>query len=109
MRSFYTKVFGVSFQNPDGSDRQHILAELDEAYANGSFPLQLKREADNPHDNMAIAVLSPTGQQIGYLSRSVASNIAPLMDKGSNIEAAATQITGGWPYHYGVNIQVTVS
>ena len=108
MRSFYTKVYGVSFQNPDGSDRQNILAQLDETYDDGGFPLQLKRESDNPHDAMAIAVIAPTGQQLGYLSRSVANNVAPLIDGGSTVEASATQITGGWPYHYGVNIQVTI-
>ena len=102
MRSFFTKIVGVSFENENGSLRQDLISELD------SVPctLTLMREADNPHDCNAIAIFDPKGRQLGYLSRSIAIQMAKLIDSGISVYAHAIQVTGGWPLHYGVNIKV---
>ncbi len=55
----------------------------------------LKREPDNPHDANAVAVLRESGEQIGHLSRDHAEWVAEVMDKGRQVEAKITRITGG--------------
>ena len=105
MRSFFTKIVGVSFENENGSARQALIAELD------SVPcmLSLVRECENPHDCNAIAVFDGKGRQLGYLSRNIADQMAKVMDAGLHVQAHAMQVTGGWPLHYGVNIKVMYS
>ena len=102
MRSFFTKIVGVSFENENGSARQELIAELE------SVPcaLSLVRECDNPHDNNAIAVFDTKGRQLGYLSRHIADQMSKVMDAGIHVQAHVMQVTGGWPLHYGVNIKV---
>ena len=102
MRSFFTKIVGVSFDNDNGISRQDLISELD------SVPcaLTLLREVQNPHDSNAIAILDPKGRQLGYLSRSIAQQLAQHLDSGLGIHAHAVQVTGGWPLNYGVNIKI---
>ena len=102
MRSFFTKIVGVSFENTNGSSRQDIITELEGL----PCPLTLRREHENPHDENAIAVMDPNGRQIGFLSRNIAEQMAPISDSGLRVMANAVQVTGGWPLNYGVNIQV---
>jgi len=102
MRSFYTKIVGVSFDNDNGISRQDIIPDLDTI----PCPLELRRIPNNPHDENAIAVIDPKGRQLGYLSRNIAEQMAPMMDSGLNVRAQAIQVTGGWPLNCGVNIQV---
>jgi len=49
--------------------------------------LILKREPNNPEDKNAVQVINLSGKQLGYLSRFIASKIAPFMDKGFSIKA----------------------
>ena len=102
MRSFFTKIVGVSFENENGSSRQDLITELDSVPCS----LELRRIFDNPHDENAIAVIDPKGRQLGYLSRNIAEQMAPIIDSGLIVQANAVQVTGGWPLHYGVNIQI---
>ena len=102
MRSFYTKIVGVTFDNSNGTSRQSLIADLD----NLPCDLQLERQQENPHDCNAVAVLDPQGRQLGYLSRAVADQIARLLDLGSTVQVQATQVTGGWPFNYGVNLRL---
>ena len=102
MRSFFTKIVGVTFDNPNGTSRQNLIAEL----SNLPCSLSLKRQEDNPHDNNAVAGFDPNGRQLGFLSREVAIQVANLLDNGTKVQAQATQVTGGWPFNYGVNLKV---
>lgn len=55
----------------------------------------LKREPENPYDENAVAVLRENGEQIGYLSRDHAEWVADVMDKGKEVKARISRITGG--------------
>ncbi len=50
---------------------------------------QLRREPDNPADRLAIAVWVdvPSPWRVGYLDRSVAAWLAPVLDAGSEVAA----------------------
>jgi HIRAN domain len=80
--------------------------------------LFLEREANNPVDGNAIRVRRIVytdvpdkprlGQQLGYLSRELAADLAPSMDKhGFVLFAKIIEVTGGENGEsLGVNIQV---
>ncbi|MEE0434206.1 MAG: single-stranded-DNA-specific exonuclease RecJ [Peptococcaceae bacterium] len=93
---FYTKLKGVSFD-----DRQSIIAHL-----SAGEELALLREHQNPADANAIACLTQGGEKIGYLSREIAAQLAPLMDLGAIYSAHLEQITGDDDTMRGVNILV---
>ncbi len=107
---FFTKVTGVTQRNADGSLRQDIIEDLeDEWRARGALKLSLRREPDNPYDRNAVAVLDQEGRQIGYLSRQVASTVAPRLDRGEVVHAELRAVTGGGLTHnYGVNIKIAI-
>ena len=52
--------------------------------------LVLKREPDNPHDKLAIAVLGQNGAKLGYIPGSQNGVLARLMDSGKQISAEIT-------------------
>lgn len=106
MRSFYTKIVGVTFENSSGESRQEIIAELEQKHQT-PFSLNLLHQPDNPHDMKAVAVIDPDGRQLGFLSRDVAHQVARLLSRGVLVDAMATQITGGRGYHYGINLQIS--
>ena len=107
---FFTKVAGVTRQNADGSLRQDIIEDLEEEWQAGeAVKLTLRREPDNAYDRNAVAVLDAEGRQVGYLSRPVASSVAPRMDRGEAVAAELQAVTGGSLTHnYGVNIKIVV-
>jgi hypothetical protein len=74
---FDAKVAGVTRFNSDGSHRQHIartLRPFDE--------LTLEAEPHNPFDPNACALLTPAGEQVGYLEARLALDLARLVAKG---------------------------
>ncbi len=94
--SFFTKIAGVSFE-----DRAtHILG------LRPKDKLNLVREANNPYDENAIAVLSKEGFQLGYLNRRIAQALAPAIDGGTKYYALVSEVTGGGDKALGVNIKV---
>lgn len=104
VRSFYTKIVGVSHKNPDGSSRQKIIARCSVGER-----LRLVREPDNPHDSQAIAVVRESGEQLGYISSDVAFRLADEIDNGKRFAARISDITcGGDRSVRGVNILIDV-
>ena len=101
MYSFYSKIAGTTF---DG--RQDIIEELSDCgMLNSGQSLFLKREPENPYDRNAIAILHPsTMQQLGYIEKNLAAEMAAKMDTGTRYSAEVSQLTGGTGYRYGVNI-----
>ena len=93
---FYTKLRGVSFD-----DRQLHVQSLREGQT-----LSLLREPNNPADPNAICCLTENGEKLGYLSRQIASQLAPLVDLGVSYHAEVAQITGKEEETCGVNILV---
>jgi HIRAN domain len=114
LRSIHTKIRGVTYTNPDGADRQKIIQQ----WCHSGDALWLYREPENPADCNAIAVRrvvcsdAPDNprveEQLGYLSRELAEELAPDMDKrGHILMAHIMEVTGGDGGHsLGVNIQV---
>ena len=47
------------------------------------MPIVLDREPDNPYDRNAIRVSLHSGSDIGYINRSDASSLAPILDRGA--------------------------
>ena len=74
----------------------------------------LRREPHNSYDSNAIAVYAALTNHrvffIGYLPRAVASVLAPLFDKGSEPQAKAFRVTGGFnPWvNYGAALAIEV-
>jgi len=94
--TFVTKIVGVTYKNPDGTDRQKIIKKCKKGE-----PLKLVREPDNPVDEHAIAVFRETGEKIGYIASHVAfraegaGDLAPHMDEGGGVRAKVVEIIGG--------------
>lgn len=89
IRHFFTKVAGVTHKNADGSSRQRILRKCSVGES-----LMLVPEPDNPHDTNAIRLCRQNGQQLGYVNRDLAAEIA---SKRRGLERHAmfvSQITG---------------
>ena len=60
--------------------------------------LILKREPDNPYDDLAIAVLGENGAKLGYIPRNQNSVLARLMDAGKRISAEITACDAQTPW-----------
>jgi hypothetical protein len=52
-------------------------------------PLTLRRDADNEHDPNAVAVHVADGEQLGWVPRELAAEIAPELDAGTPWSAMA--------------------
>ncbi len=100
------EVVGESKRNYDGGRRQDIIPSL----TVGDMVLLL-REPRNPWDRDAVAVCTTNFQQIGYLNRFDAKEIAELMDSGKILVASVKYIGGGTPDKpsYGVWLFVDVA
>lgn len=96
-------VVGEAQRNLDGSDRQRIIKEC-----KVGDEIRLVREANNPYDENAVALLTARGRQIGYLERETAEDVAALMDDGAHPTAVIAKILGGTGEkpHRGVVIDV---
>ena len=54
--------------------------------------LQLRREPDNPHDTLAIEVLTASGVKLGYVPQNRNPVLARLMDAGQVLEARVVSL-----------------
>jgi hypothetical protein len=64
-----------------GAGRPHAAALATDAAAPGR-PLALRRDRDNEHDPNAVAVDVPGADQVGWVPREVAAELAPDLDAG---------------------------
>ena len=89
-----TKVTGVTYGN-----RQKALEHL-ARYAPEAVSIRLEREADNEHDRNAVAVWAAVEGKgsycVGYLPRSLAAFVAPLLDAGKAVGAMFREVRGGY-------------
>ena len=82
MQELTLAVVGIDFPNGDGSNRRsEAMMTLP------GEPVALIPEPKNKHDSNAIAVISPRGVQIGYLSAERAPYIGGRMSRGEDLEA----------------------
>jgi len=89
-----TKVAGVTYGN-----RQRAIEHLT-MYAPEAVSIRLEREPGNEHDRNAVAVYAAVegkgAYHMGYLPRSLAAFIAPLMDAGKAVNALFREVRGGY-------------
>jgi hypothetical protein len=81
-----------------GAARHHAEALRSDAVAPGR-PLVLRRDRDNPHDPNAIAVDSVDGEQVGWVPRAVAVDLAVDLDAGRPWSAVSLREQRASPRH----------
>lgn len=86
---FSLPAVGCSYDNEDGSSRQLELAEC-----RPGDTLDLVREPLNPHDPLAVAIVTVSGTKVGYLARDRACWIAPKIDRGMPLNAIVERVKG---------------
>jgi hypothetical protein len=103
METIYSKLSGVTRNNPDGSARQEIISEL--CY-NGQLLWLLREPNQYSYNNIGVYVAF----QIGYVNPELADEIAPLLDEGLHVDAQVVELTGGTPEKptQGVNVAFTI-
>lgn len=94
--AFFTKVVGVTFENRQNYVRQCYTGQQ----------LELVRDKLNPYDKNAIAIYSGNNQ-VGFLSKEIAAQLAPQMDNGMRFICEVAQVTGGSGKIYGWNIKIS--
>ncbi len=67
--------------------------------------MKLKREAENTHDPNAIRIFYKN-EDLGFLNKRLAKQLASLMDNGEQFECHVTDVTGGGTKNLGVNVVV---
>ena len=82
---FHTKLAGVTFEG-----RQEIIARL-----SPGTPLRLERQPENPYDPAACALFDAAGDQVGFLNRRLAAELAPVLDSGVEYDVEVADVTGG--------------
>lgn len=101
--TFHTKLAGVTHDGRQGIIRNlHRMGELDTG-----TELVLQREPSNPYDSFAVAVLTKSGQNIGYLPKDTARQVSININSGMTYRAYVSAVTGGDAgYAYGVNLRI---
>jgi hypothetical protein len=84
-------VVGESHRNPDGTSRQQLIRTR----ARTGLAVQLVPEPENLHDEDAVKVLLPTGEQLGYLSSDDAAELAEQRRAGWHHAALIHRVLGG--------------
>lgn len=87
MPTITVNIVGVKFNNPDGSSRQKLLAELYDNWwterKEARVKLRLRHEPENEHDPNAVSVWCVAPQaargQLGYLPRGHAKVLSRRM------------------------------
>jgi len=102
--SVITYLKGVDRKNPGlfGKSRQKLIQRCKDG-----DPLRLVREPSNPFDSVAVKVCNWKEQQLGYLSKYVASKVAPLLDSGKAVQAEVREIRNVGTY-YDCLVEITV-
>jgi hypothetical protein len=77
---------GLHVTSVAGAGRHHAEAIAADSAAPGR-PLRLRRDPGNEHDPNAIAVDAGDGQQVGWVPRELAAELAPELDRGGEWSA----------------------
>lgn len=86
-------VVGVRHLNANGSNRQFAILECEPGEN-----VELRLEPDNPADNLAVAVWSKRGVQLGYLTAERAPRIGGIIRQGREVIAIFQNVAehGAW-------------
>jgi len=111
-RKIEAEIVGESFDNQDGTSRQFGIQK----FCTPGKPVKLIREPNNKFDKSAISVwvrgkaflIKEHDHQVGYLSKELAAEFAPLMDAGAQPEAFVKKVFGGTDKkpNYGLLIEI---
>lgn len=90
MQELTLAVVGIDFPNVDGSNRRsEAMMTLP------GEPVALVPEPRNKHDRNAIAVVSPRGIQLGYVSAERAPYIASRLSRGEDVVTVFQGVEAG--------------
>ena len=78
---------GINHVGMCDEPRQKIIATL-----RHDEPIYLVRMPNNPHDPNAVALFRANGEDIGYLTRELAPEIALRLDRGSPVTATVEAV-----------------
>ena len=93
-----TKVVGVTFEG-----RQAIVAKLEVGEE-----ILLRREPTNPYDENAILVERLNREQIGYINRFLAADLADIFDTHCGpVKGYVRYLTGGTHGRYSLGAQIS--
>ena len=96
--SMITKVVGVTFEG-----RQAIVAKLEVGEE-----ILLWREPTNPYDENAIWVERLNREQIGYINRFLAADLADIFDAHCGpVKGYVRYLTGGAQGRYSLGVQIS--
>jgi len=102
------KVAGVTFGN-----RQTALEHLTR-YEPTDISIDLNREPTNAYDENAVAVVATVegkgSYTVGYLARTLAAIVAPLIDYGKSVQSKFLEVRGRYHnfHNYGLLIQLNL-
>ncbi|MDR6121341.1 hypothetical protein QFZ87_000938 [Bacillus sp. SLBN-46] len=88
------KLAGVTYEG-----RQGIIASLS-VYDQ----ITIRRDRNNAYDRNAIGIYNSRNQNIGWVPRDAAANLAPKMDSGVTVYAKINKKLGGNGYNYGLEV-----
>jgi len=83
---FQVEVAGVTYPNDDGSERQAIIRSCHEGEK------LILKHTPIPEDKNGVIILRQNGQQLGWLPRWNAQEIAPYLDRGEIVTATLDEI-----------------
>ena len=108
LRRIETKTAGVTQER-----RQQLLARL-RRYDREDVTITLERDTRNLYDSNAVKIIAAVRGKgsavMGYINRTLAEALAPLLDKGKEVKAALISVTGGNEYrrNYGLSIAISL-
>ena len=104
--SMTCKLSGVTYEN-----RQQLLQFIVTRRPE-DLTVYLRRDRANTYDRYAVAVVVGIRNigyaHIGYLPKGVAQSMAAVIDKGIELKATLTQITGGYEWKDTLGALVTI-
>ena len=80
-------------------DRQYLISRMNE-----TDRIYVKRVYNNSYDRNAIGVFNRNNENVGWIPRDIASNLAPKMDRGASYYACIHKKLGGNGYNYGLEL-----
>lgn len=93
MRELTLAIVGIDFANTDGSNRRSELM-----FTDIGAPLELRPEPKNQHDDLAVAVFSARGVQVGYVTAERAPTVGSKIRAGADVRAIYQGLVGGAGY-----------
>ncbi|MBJ6123379.1 HIRAN domain-containing protein [Sphingomonas mollis] len=93
MQELTLAIAGIDFPNADGGNRRsEAMMTLP------GDPVTLMPEPRNRHDRNAVAIISPSGMKLGYVSAERAPYIGSRINRGEQVAAIFQGIHGGGAY-----------